>query len=429
MGSSLTLRLREDGGGPSSLWDALFAVTFKDQMKAAGKSSDAPTPESEDIAKLLRALNDDLKADPIDDVADLEDDDEPKAARGGLPLGKIAAALLAAAGVGFAVVMLDPGGSPPSDPASVATTPLVPPAPAITRAPAASTANPAPESLIARAPAPAAATPALPVPPPAAPAPTPPAGAAPMAPPPALKAPEPPALPPTAAPASTARPAPVAKPAEPPHAAPPPAQTAAAPAPAAPPPPAAPAPKAVEPTPAKPAEPPAAKATETGALQAMLAPPKDPREPVKRPPPPAKPAEVKAPEVKAPEPKPAAVAKPLAPATGTLTVPIQSTPAAPPPAAPAPAPAAAPAASDDAVPSGRYSVQVGSYQVAENAAIQVQKLKKSGFAAFGLEWTDNANKTWHVVRVGGYADKAAAQRAADDLKAKMGVPAYPVSAR
>jgi hypothetical protein len=360
-------------------------------MKAAGKSSDAPTPESEDIAKLLRALNDDLKADPIDDVADLEeDDDEPKAASGGLPLGKIAAALIAAAGIGFAVVMLDPGDSPPRDPSNAATTSLVPPAPAITRAPAANTTNPAPESLIARAPV--ASAPALPVPPPAAPAPTPPAGAAPMAPPPALKAPEPPALPPTAAPASTARPAPVAKPAEPSHAAPPAAQAAAAPTPTE-----APVPKAAEAPPAKPVEPPAPKATETGALQAMLAPPKDPREIAKRPPPPAKPTDAKAAE-----------AKP------TVKAPPQS---------------ASPAPSGDVVPNGRYSVQVGSYQVAENAAIQVQKLKKAGYAAFGLEWTDSANRTWHAVRVGGYADKAAAQHAANDLKAKMGVPAYPVSTR
>jgi hypothetical protein len=395
MGLSRSLRLRKTGDSPCSFRDALLAVTFKDQMKAAGKSSDAPTPESEDIAKLLRALNDDLKADPIDDVADLEDDDEePKAASGGLPLGKIAAALIAAAGIGFAVVMLDPGDGPPGDPSGAATTSLVQPAPAITRAPAANTANPAPESLIARAPV--ASAPALPVPPPAAPPPTPPAGAAPMAPPPALKAPEPPALPPTAAPASTARPAPVAKPAEPPHAAPPAAtpaaQVAAAPTPAE-----APAPKAAEAPPAKPAEPPAPKAVETGALQAMLAPPKDPREVAKRPPPPAKPAEAKA-----------ADAKP------TVKTPLQ--PAAPPP-------------SGDAVPNGRYSVQVGSYQVAENAAIQVQKLKKAGYAAFGLEWTDSANRTWHAVRVGGYADKAAAQHAANDLKAKMGVPAYPVSTR
>ncbi len=115
MGLSRSLRLREAGDSPCSFRDALPAVTFKDQMKAAGKSSDAPTPESEDIAKLLRALNDDLKADPIDDVADLEDDDdEPKAARGGLPLGKIAAALLAAAGIGFAVVMLDPAAARPA---------------------------------------------------------------------------------------------------------------------------------------------------------------------------------------------------------------------------------------------------------------------------------------------------------------------------
>jgi len=123
--------LRRRRGCPCSFRDALFAVTFKDQMKATGKSGDASTPESEDIAKLLRALNEDLKADPIDHAVDLDEDDEEHHAARGLPLGKIAAALLAAAGIGVAVVMLDPGGAPTTP---TETTALVAPAPAQTQA-------------------------------------------------------------------------------------------------------------------------------------------------------------------------------------------------------------------------------------------------------------------------------------------------------
>lgn len=345
-------------------------------MKATGKPGDAPTPESEDIAKLLRALNEDLKADPIDDVADIDEDEEELAPPRGLPLGKIAAALLTAAGIGFAVVMLDPTGSVPTEPAT-GTAALVPPPPAITRAPtpAATPAPPpaAPESMIARAPAPSAAPAAAPAS--AAPAPPPPV-AAPAAPPPVLKVPEPPALPPVAS-ATPAPRAPTAKPAE----APPPA----------------PAPRAEAPRaePAAPPPAPAPKVTDGGELQAMLAPPKEPRE-VKRAP--AKPAEAKAVESKP------ATSKPIL-------------------AKPAESPAGAPSVG------GRYAIQIGTFKVAENADSMTRRLQGGGFPAYTLGWTDASNQSWRAVRVGGYADAAAAKRAAGELKTKMGVDSVVVTTR
>ncbi|SMH59242.1 Cell division protein FtsN [Azospirillum lipoferum] len=337
-------------------------------MKAADKPGNAPNPESEDIAKLLRALNEDLKADPID-VAELDEDDEDAQPSRGLPLGKIAAALLAAAGIGVAVVMLDPGGDAP--PADTATAALVPPAPAITRAPPpASPAQPAPESMIARAPAPAAALPSNAPPPP-------PAVAAPLTPPPALRVPEPPALPPTA---STSRPAAVARAPETSPPAPAPQAAASVAEPAAPPPPVAP------------------KAADPGELQAMLAPPKEPREAKRAP---AKPAEAKPAEARTAGSKPAAAAPPR-------------------PAGASPTPA---------TPGGRYAVQIGTFKVAENAESLTRRLQGGGFPAYTLEWTDQANQSWRAVRVGGYADAEAAKRAAGQLKAKMGVNSVVVTIR
>ncbi|MBP2227135.1 cell division septation protein DedD [Azospirillum agricola] len=342
-------------------------------MKAADKPGNAPNPESEDIAKLLRALNEDLKADPID-VAELDEDDEDAQPSRGLPLGKIAAALLAAAGIGVAVVMLDPGGDAP--PADTATAALAPPAPAITRAPPpTSPAQPAPESMIARAPAPAAALPSNAPPPP-------PAVAAPLTPPPALRVPEPPALPPTA---SATRPAATARAPE----APPPA-----PAPQA----AAPAAEAVVPPP-----PAAPRAADPGELQAMLAPPKEPREARRAP---TKPAEAKPVEAKPAEAK--AAGSKLAGA------------APPRPAGASPTPA---------TPGGRYAVQIGTFKVAENAESLTRRLQGGGFPAYTLEWTDQSNQSWRAVRVGGYADAEAAKRAAGQLKAKMGVNSVVVTTR
>ncbi|NUB36179.1 hypothetical protein GAY27_33045, partial [Azospirillum brasilense] len=104
-------------------------MTFKDEMKAAGQTADhkaRPMADAladdggearDDIARLLRALNDDLKADPAEDD-DLLSPDAGRKAERHLPIGKIAAALAAAIGIGAVVVMLDQGGEAPSAPPS-----------------------------------------------------------------------------------------------------------------------------------------------------------------------------------------------------------------------------------------------------------------------------------------------------------------------
>ncbi|WP_353858590.1 SPOR domain-containing protein [Azospirillum formosense] len=378
--------------------------------------ADAPADDGgearDDIARLLRALNDDLKADPAEDD-DLLSPDAGRKAERHLPIGKIAAALAAAIGIGAVVVMLDQGGEAPS----------APPAPLITAVPSApapgggspSAVAPAqakPEPLITRAaPAPvqptqAQTTPAQPQPPmqtqtvvaPAAPAPavaTPPM-ALPQIPPPALKVPEPPALPsPTPA---------AAKPAEPaPH----PVETAeSAKTPAHPP------VSTIAPPPAEPAKAPApVKSAETAELQAMLS----------APPPPAAPQ------------RPAAVARPApqpakpAPKTASTT-PASTTPASTPPATAPSSGVLTPPASAVAA-DGRYAVQVGSFQQADNAEGLVRRLRGLGFNAYALDWTDAEQRSWHVVRVGGYADTAAARQAAASLKGKVEAQPIVVSTR
>lgn len=374
-------------------------------MKAAGKSSNDKTgasgAESEDIAKLLRALNEDLKPDPADDdIAELEDEVEPKAERR-LPLGKIAAALIAAAGIGFAVVMLDQESGAPSAPPAPAVAPLITaaPAPGGSSSGASAPASAAkPEPLIARAPAPGATPPAPPPPAPApAVAPPPPSAvAAPPSPPPALKVPEPPPPAQTVTQTITApkpaTPEPVAKLPEPPPPslavkAPDPVKTEPAKIAAAPEAPkAAPAPvKAPEPfkaEPAKPAEPVKAAGAEATDLQAMLSP-----KAAKR----AK-AEAK-----------------------TQTASLDES--------------AVESTAPTTTPGGRYAVQLGSFHVAENAEALVRKLQGSGYRAYALDWTDASQQSWRVVRVGGFGDTAAAKRAAGELKAKVGLDPVVVSTR
>ncbi|MBB3267398.1 cell division septation protein DedD [Azospirillum sp. OGB3] len=369
-------------------------MTFKDEMKAAGQTADTPaavTEPGDDIARLLRALNDDLKADPAEDDDDLLSPDTGRKAERHLPIGKIAAALAAAIGIGAVVVMLDQGGEAPS----------APPAPLITAVPSApapggaspGTVTPAkPEALITRtapAPAPSQQTPmqtqTIVAPPTVV---TPPM-ALPQIPPPALKVPEPPVLP-SPAPAA-------AKPAEPaPH----PVETVESAKP-----PAHPPASTIAPPPAEPAKAPApVKSAETAELQAMLS----------APPPPGagqRPAAARpAPQPAKPTPRTASTAPATAPSTapssGVLTPPASAS-----------------------APDGRYTVQVGSFQQADNAEGLVRRLRGLGFNAYALDWTDAEQRSWHVVRVGGYADTAAARQAAASLKGKVEAQPIVVSTR
>ncbi|CAO3372598.1 hypothetical protein [Azospirillum argentinense] len=378
-------------------------------MKAAGQTADlkadAPASATEprdDIARLLRALNDDLKADPADDSEDdLLSPDAGRRSERHLPIGKIAAALAAAIGIGAVVVMLDQGGEAPS----------APPAPLITAVPSAPSTGGAspgavtpakPEALITRA-AP------VPAPPPQAPmqtqtvvAPAPTVATPPMAlpqiPPPALKVPEPPP-PPAPAPAA-ARPA---EPAPAPH---PVDMAESAKAPAHPP------AAIIAPPPAEPARAPApAKAAETAELQAMLS----------APPPPA--ATQRQAAMARPAPQPAK------PAPKTASTPPASTPPVTAPNTASSSGVLTPPSSAIAVPDGRYTVQVGSFQQADNAEGLVRRLRGLGFNAYALDWTDAEQRSWHVVRVGGYADTTAARQAAASLKGKVEAQPIVVSTR
>ncbi|WP_247892124.1 SPOR domain-containing protein [Azospirillum sp. Sh1] len=352
----------------------LTTPTSKDEMKANGKPSETPPPENEDIAKLLRALNEDLRADPQDE--DVEYEEEEPAGRS-LPLGKIALALLAAGGIAVGVVYFGSGDPAPVTTATNSSAPMVP-APAITRAPsspapAPTAAAPATESL----PAPTQAAPVQSAPAQTAPsaAPPPPVAALPASPPPVLKVPEPPAVPATA-PATSPKP------------------RAAAPTETAPAAPAAQKPEPPKPDAAKP-EQPAAAPNDSGSLQAMLAPPKDA---AKRPPTASAGNGESKPTAKAP-----------APSTATSA-----------------APSAAPSA---AAPAGRYTVQVGTFSVTANADSLAQRLQGGGFQAYTVDWTDSSNRSWRAVRVGGFPDPAAAKREAEQLKSKMGLNPVVVTTR
>ncbi|MDQ2106199.1 SPOR domain-containing protein, partial [Azospirillum isscasi] len=106
-----------------------------------------------------------------------------------------------------------------------------------------------------------------------------------------------------------------------------------------------------------------------------------------------------------------------------------ATPPATAPSATAPSTGVLTAPSPSAVPDGRYTVQVGSFQQADNAQGLVRRLRGLGFNAYALDWTDAEQRSWHVVRVGGYADTAAARQAAASLKDKVEAQPIVVSTR
>ena len=135
--------------------------------------------------------------------------------------------------------------------------------------------------------------------------------------------------------------------------------------------------------------------------------------------PPPAPAQRQAATSVAPRPAP----QPAKPAPKAAATP----PAAPPTTAPSSGVLAVP--SPSTVPEGRYAVQVGSFQQADNAEGLVRRLRGLGYSAYVLDWTDAEQRSWHVVRVGGYADTAAARQAAASLKGKVEAQPIVVSTR
>jgi cell division septation protein DedD len=62
-----------------------------------------------------------------------------------------------------------------------------------------------------------------------------------------------------------------------------------------------------------------------------------------------------------------------------------------------------------------YSVQVGAYQVPENARAQAERLKARGYPARIFQIADSQGRSWHTVRIGDHPSRQAAQAQADEF--------------
>jgi len=91
-------------------------------------------------------------------------------------------------------------------------------------------------------------------------------------------------------------------------------------------------------------------------------------------------------------------------------------PAAPPASAAAPSATPTPAASPAPPPGRVHALQVGAFQSEDNARKLTATLQGKGLPASLAVNTDSAGKTWYVVRIGRYEDRAAALAAQADLK-------------
>jgi len=69
-------------------------------------------------------------------------------------------------------------------------------------------------------------------------------------------------------------------------------------------------------------------------------------------------------------------------------------------------------------PGGRFSLQVGAFRQAENSARAVEQLIRRGYDAYVVE--EGRGRTMRVVRIGRYADREEARRAALDFRQREG---------
>ncbi|WP_207478123.1 SPOR domain-containing protein [Arenibaculum pallidiluteum] len=87
--------------------------------------------------------------------------------------------------------------------------------------------------------------------------------------------------------------------------------------------------------------------------------------------------------------------------------------------APRPAPPAqTPAARGETGARGRYTVQVGTFTIPENAQRLAADLSRRGFEAYVVDWTHTDGGAWKAVRVGRAANEAEARGLASRLSAE-----------
>jgi DedD protein len=103
------------------------------------------------------------------------------------------------------------------------------------------------------------------------------------------------------------------------------------------------------------------------------------------------------------------------PATAEPPMPASSAPLPPPPAAAPPSSPGKPAVAAASAPD-RFAVQVAALSSAAAAKELLARLKKSGFSAY-VEAVSTGETTLHRVRIGPFASREEAQRAADKARA------------
>lgn len=124
-----------------------------------------------------------------------------------------------------------------------------------------------------------------------------------------------------------------------------------------------------------------------------------------------------APEFQEPEPQTFAAAAPPpepAPAIPAMEEPRPELIEAPPPVTPEPAPVAA-------VSQGRYSLQIGAFRQAKNSEKVIQTLQSKGYEPYVIE--ERRRSVLKTVRIGRYAHRSEALKAASDFRRREGMEA------
>jgi cell division protein FtsN len=113
---------------------------------------------------------------------------------------------------------------------------------------------------------------------------------------------------------------------------------------------------------------------------------------------------------------PAAAPVPAVPATVPAAAVTETAPAA------LPVAAAASAAMPD-VASQPFVLQVGAFREQKSAKLLQTALKEKGYVTTIFNMVDEDQRTWHMVRLGGFKDLPAASKAASDFTGKEGIQA------
>ena len=92
-------------------------------------------------------------------------------------------------------------------------------------------------------------------------------------------------------------------------------------------------------------------------------------------------------------------------------------------ATPPPSGAAAASAAMPDITGQPFVLQLGAFREQKNAKVLQTSLKERGYTATILNMVDEDQRTWHMVRLGGYKDLSAASKAAFDFTGKEGIQA------